>query len=837
MRSIRQLDPSVRRVIVLCDLNENYPPVDPDVAEVLSLEVLPLTDLDHLISRYTLIELNTAIKPSCFLHLAQEGGYKNIIYFDPDIRLYQNLDTLRKELDSADALLTPHICQPIDDDHFPGEQVFLQNGIYNLGFVAMRISDSVLKFLNWWNRRLHTHCIIDLENGYFVDQKWMDYAPALLPHVKIVRDPGWNIAYWNILHREVTQSDGQVLVNGHPLFFFHFSGLATTGNIFSKHQDRFKVSDLTPATQELIEEYRSAIRENGLETYRTLSCDLSRFADGTRIPDYFHNLYLQHPKKVKSLGPLTAPDGKKKWATFAKEVPSGYRLLNRLALHVYESRPDLKSAFPEVASGLEAGYAAWFIEHAESQSSVDPEVVEDVKNRMSGPGEPASEHLPGVGLFRGVRRHLFRMAYKIGFILYPLICRVTSVNMRSKVYALIKKYAYNPSEIAVPQQPLSLSNVPEDRETGVSLVGYLEAESGVGRAARLTRDALKTMQGIPLSCVPVSTGCVSRMEASIEDDFAADETNYPISIFQVNADMVGEVMNDVPDSIIDVPIRIGYWYWELADFPGEWLGSFQPFQEIWVSSSHCQQSIGAKSPVPVLVMPPPVTVHPNSDLDRTHFGLPEKETLFLCMADALSFLERKNPFGAYSAFKEAFPKPGSGAKLIIKLINEDRAAPEAKPWLNTLENDPDVILLRSYLSQEEVDSLNAACDAYLSLHRAEGFGLPIAEAMCLGKPVIATGWSANMEFMNTNNSLPVRYNLVELEHDHGPYKRGQQWAEPDEHHAATLIRKVHEKDPTLEALSSQAAQDMQDRFSPEASGKRMKERINHLLSHGSQVTG
>jgi len=825
MRSVRDHGGDVDRFIFLCDRAGGCPSLPGEVAKVCGMEILPIDNLDDLISKYTVIELNTAIKPACFLYLLRELGYTQATYFDPDIRLYDSMSRLHSELESADMLLTPHICAPIDDDDFPGEQVFLQTGIYNLGFLALNATDETERLLSWWDARLRDHCVIDLPNGYFVDQKWMDYAPSFITRARIIHDPGWNVAYWNLPHRNLTFRDGGVLVNDSPLFFFHFSGLAVKGNVLSKHQDRFSITDLGKPGRTLIADYRDAIHANGLETYRPIPYGFDTFPSGRAIPSFFHHLYREDPVVARKLGPLHATGNEEKWINFALEVPSGHHLLNRAALHVYHSRPDLLNAFPELRSGEEYGFAVWFVENAETQSGVDPLFVNDVRTRLRPPSWRS--HPAGwlAGAFRSACSRVFRMVYKLGFRLYPLLSRFTSVRTRNRLHLLIKRLAFSPGRTP------TRGRLDPRHPPGVNLIGYLKAESGVGKAARLSLEALRSQSEFPVSTRAVSIGCLSRENESTPEKTSPDgDLPFAVNLFQVNADMTAPVLQELGTRRLNGRFNIGYWYWELPEFPQSWRSAFDPYHEIWVASTFCQRAIAPHSTIPVTVMPPPVTVNPDPAFNRSHFGLPRDRPLFLCMADGLSFLERKNPLGAYQAFRTAFPEPESSpASLVLKVVNLAKASPQIREQLREISEAPDVILIDRYLDAREVDSLTNICDAMISLHRSEGFGLPIAEAMRLGKPVIATGWSSNMDFMTPFNSLPVDVDVVELDRDFGPYQKGMHWAEPSIEHAAEHIRWCVQTPHAAAALGERARKTISNSYSPEAAGQRMRERIAYLL--------
>jgi SAM-dependent methyltransferase len=193
----------------------------------------------------------------------------------------------------------------------------------------------------------------------------------------------------------------------------------------------------------------------------------------------------------------------------------------------------------------------------------------------------------------------------------------------------------------------------------------------------------------------------------------------------------------------------------------------------------------------VLTFPLPVIAPKPATLTRSDLGIPDDRFVFLFVFDFFSTLERKNPLGLVEAFTHAFPEPGRPL-LYLKSINGDRATADRRRLEASIGDRPDIVLADGYVSGERLAALTAACDCYVSLHRSEGFGLTIAEAMALGKPAIATGYSGNLAFMDAASSYLVPYALTELEQGVGPYPAGTVWAEPDLDVAAELMREVAE---------------------------------------------
>jgi hypothetical protein len=232
------------------------------------------------------------------------------------------------------------------------------------------------------------------------------------------------------------------------------------------------------------------------------------------------------------------------------------------------------------------------------------------------------------------------------------------------------------------------------------------------------------------------------------------------------------------------------------------------------------------SPIPVLPMRIPVQMGPIVPRSRAELGVPEG-FLFLFSFDYLSVFERKNPLAVIEAFSRAFA-PGEGPSLVLKCINGEHDPNNHERLLAAAAGREDIHVVDRYLSPGEKDGLTATSDCYVSLHRSEGFGLGMAEAMYLGKPVIATGYSGNLDFMTEENSLLVDYRLVPIGAGAPPYPADGEWADPDVEHASTLMRLVFGDRDAAAALGARAAEDIRRTHSPAAAGALMNERLEHL---------
>ncbi len=366
---------------------------------------------------------------------------------------------------------------------------------------------------------------------------------------------------------------------------------------------------------------------------------------------------------------------------------------------------------------------------------------------------------------------------------------------------------------------------------GVRVTGYLSDESGWGAAGRGYVRALQEI-GCPLAVHDVSAMTGNRSgDSTLDYRSSAAETD--VNLVCVDAGQHFGLLSAVGDSFFAGHYNIGAWAWELPRFPDAWYNRFAYYDEIWVGTSFIASALAPIAPVPVVRIPPVVTATPGSrDRGRARLGIGGRECVFLFVFDVHSHLPRKNPAAVIAAFRRAFPD-GRGVRLVLKSVNA-HADPAGYAELRELATGAAIDLYDGYWPAPEVRDLFAACDAYVSLHRAEGTGLTIAEAMAAGKPVIATDWSGNTDFADASNSYPVGYTLTAVSRTVGPYRAGETWAEADVDHAAAMMRAVV-ADPSTAARRASAARQRMDRdYSPRAVAGLVRDRLDvigsrHLL--------
>jgi glycosyltransferase involved in cell wall biosynthesis len=361
------------------------------------------------------------------------------------------------------------------------------------------------------------------------------------------------------------------------------------------------------------------------------------------------------------------------------------------------------------------------------------------------------------------------------------------------------------------------------RRQGVNVIGYLRAEFGLAEIARKLA-AASERAGVPTSTVNYRR-TVHRQEHPFDERGRADAP-YDTNVICVNADQLPFVHRDLGPRLLAGRYSVGVWFWELSHFPANLHSSFELVEEVWVASEFTRDSIAQTTDKPVRVVPIPLEPPPSPTLGRAELGLSDSY-LFLFAFDYYSLNARKNPIGVVEAFKRAFA-PGEGPQLVIKSVNGEKRREALQRLHDAADGRSDIEIRNGYVSVSEKDALMGSCDCYVSLHRSEGLGLTMAEAMSFGKPVIATGYSGNLTFMDGDNSYLVRHAMTAAPPGSDPYLPGVEWAEPDLDHAAELMRRVYERPEEAALVGERARRSLLERHSLDPTGAFIRERLERV---------
>jgi glycosyltransferase involved in cell wall biosynthesis len=365
----------------------------------------------------------------------------------------------------------------------------------------------------------------------------------------------------------------------------------------------------------------------------------------------------------------------------------------------------------------------------------------------------------------------------------------------------------------------------EGTETqGVNLVGYLTADLGVGEAGRLAGHALRAAD------VSVATVETKRTLSRRATAFSVDATMaHNTVLMAVNADQTQQIRCDLGPEFFEGRYVIGQWFWEISKFPASYSRSFGLVDEVWAATKFVQQAMEAASGgrVPVTHMRLPVlTPEIDASLTRSSFGLDDRY-MFLFSFDMMSVIDRKNPFGLVDAYRTAFAA-NDGATLVLKTMNGKRNADGLERLKWSTADRPDIVVIDEAMDQLRSHTLMALCDCYVSLHRAEGLGLTMAEGMLLEKPVIATAYSGNMDFMDNDVAFLVDWTLADVGQNGHPYPASAQWAQPDLDQASATMRRVADEPTHAMAIGRAARLRLLHQLSPEACGSAMRQRLEEI---------
>mgnify|MGYP006279152557 CR=1 FL=1 len=376
---------------------------------------------------------------------------------------------------------------------------------------------------------------------------------------------------------------------------------------------------------------------------------------------------------------------------------------------------------------------------------------------------------------------------------------------------------------SLPVHPVSTASLP----FGVNVIGYAEGQLGIGEDLRMAVQALDSA-GVPCSVVNVnpdpSIDCADR---SVSERIS-DQMPYACNLFCLTGIETARVaISETVPLMLPGRVNIGAWPWEFARWPAHWAVAYSLVDEIWAGSVFSAQAYKSDDALPVEFMPMVVDVTPSAGLTRADFGLPEADYLFVFAFDCSSSMRRKNPWAVLQAFQLAFPVDGAhDVGLVVKVMRASSDHPAYQRLRYSAAADPRIHLIEETLPRAAVLDLYRCCDGFVSLHRSEGFGRAIAEAMFLGKAVIATAYSGNLDFCEPSTALLIPFVLQPLWPGEYPEADGLFWADPDLSAAAEAMRRCAER---CWRPDDAAVCELKSRYSAVAVGANYKDRLESLL--------
>lgn len=594
-------------------------------------------------------------------------------------------------------------------------------------------------------------------------QRHLDrFATAPGADVRMLADRGTGVAYWNLPLREVAGDDPDALTaGGDRLALLDLSGFDAQSPEAPWKQNRVRLSR-TPALAALLrrhaEELLAAWPAAPGPPYTT-------DWHGRPLDETLRDLIRRaHAEGALTHAPWTLEGTRELDDWLDQPAERGAAVgLTRYHLAIWESRDDLRTAYPHLDGPDGPGYAGWLHVYG-----------------------TRDHHIPARSL---------------------------------------------PAEEFATDAPAQAEPLP----WGANVAGFFRSELGLGEAARLLIGGL---DAATVPALPVQGALIPPCRQEAEFTFTGpDEAPYPINIICMNGDTIPVFAREADDRFFKDRHTIALWWWEIVDaFPPDWHEAFEYIDEVWVATDHIFQAVAPHSPVPVNKVPMPVTMPRLRPYSREAVGFPDDGYVFLYIYDYHSTAARKNPVGHIEAFKQAF-RPGEGAKLVLKCINAENLPEHHERTLLAAADHPDITIIDEYVSADHKNGMLDNCDCYLSLHRSEGFGLTPAEAMLLGKPVIATRYGGTLEFMNDENSYLVDHGWTTVGRGAHPYPADARWAEPDLDHAASLMRHVFEHPEEARERGARGKAYMLAHHAPHVAGDAMRRRLQVVydgLSAGAE---
>ena len=363
---------------------------------------------------------------------------------------------------------------------------------------------------------------------------------------------------------------------------------------------------------------------------------------------------------------------------------------------------------------------------------------------------------------------------------------------------------------------------------GVNIFAYLRGQFGLGESARMYARALLEA-GYPVSLIDIDIPLPHGLEDETFDALIGEEAPHAINLIFVNPDYLNVAIEKIGRARMQGRYVIACWFWELEDIPNDWTPALEQVDEILVASEFVENAFRRATNKPILRVSLQLSKIQDSGLTRRDFGLDDDKFLFLTSFDFNSSLHRKNPQAVIVAFRQAFPERGD-VQLLVKSSNGHRCPQRLFQLMEVADGDERIVVRDEVIDRAHMQALQRCVDAYVSLHRAEGFGLGMAECMLVGKPVVATAWSGNLDFMGPGNSCLVDYQLVPVGEEEYPHATGARWAEPNIATAAAYMRRLVD-DPEFKAsIGRQAAIDVGVALLPEKAAQALIGRFTEIAA-------
>jgi len=598
-----------------------------------------------------------------------------------------------------------------------------------------------------------------------------------------------------------------------------YRALAETGS-------RLRLELVTAPTEDGLPGVRPALT-NAMKSIWRGRADLSRRFDAASapgqqelvwwyflcgVPEYGLSRFVTEQQRRY----LNQPDGRVSQDAWAP--------LTRFMVEIWSRRADLRRRFPLAAKSGRERFLDWYFVDGLAELQF-PDAVDRKQARiLLAPlrGTPrGSPRVPRIARMiwsadDEVRRDfpdpesvgLRDWMYRDGAERYPILRRLLELESPARA----------PAVISAPDLPF-----------GVNVVGYARGDFGIAEDARMAARALQA-RSIPVSLYNVEPSIEHSQHNRSVEALISDRLPYSVNLVCMSGMEAAAWAAAEGSPAFRGRHTIGCWPWELPRWPDLWRHAYDMLDELWAASRYTYDAYAKDCPKPVRHIPSAVAVEPTARRSRGGFGLASGRFTFLFYFDFLSSLARKNPFACFEAFRIAFPHGNEAVALVIKAMNVPARDPLWQRLLDETAPDPRVTIITETLDRGAVLDLCRACDCFVSLHRAEGFGRSLAEAMMLGKPVIATGYSGNMDFTVPGTAALVDHRLRPVGEGEYPFGDGQSWAEPDIGHAAWWMERLFRERPLRERLAAQGQALVAGTYAPDLVGREYEAALGQIAS-------
>eukprot|EP00931_Biecheleriopsis_adriatica_P113141 TRINITY_DN8808_c0_g2_i4.p1 TRINITY_DN8808_c0_g2~~TRINITY_DN8808_c0_g2_i4.p1 ORF type:complete len:883 (-),score=116.27 TRINITY_DN8808_c0_g2_i4:416-3064(-) len=760
----------------------------------------------ELAFRYDKTCLGRAVKPIAFKHIFHELSATKVMYFDSDIWIMQPLTYIVTALDRYSLVVTPHMTKPLPiDGRKPDERIINAAGQFDFCFVAMARGAISSEMLSWLAERLRYYGLGKTGQEMFLDQSWGTYVTSYFPQSSylILRDPRYNVGYKNLHYRgaHLRLVENRVLYDSTPVVFMHLAGtLNPKYDIegISESQNRYTLSDF-PNVRPIFETFMDTLVRSHAFQWHHVPYGFDSFSDGTRVHSLIREYYID------MLDPLEN---------------------DNVASRYFKQRAAYADPFMTEATDSKVPLLTWMLQGmhhgivlAEGSSWL-PEIAWRVFRKRRA---ELSKHFPkafGQDLAR-LRKWFFEKGIQEE--------RLNELETRLRQEAKAHE---------------SKGNVELAR--GVNVVAWLHKVFGVGEAGRLVLKALQKAD-VPAAGILIP-GLAEKKSLPDRMHNITKSAPFYFNIVVANAPETHFITDLYLQSEWKTHYNIGFWLWEQELLPEKHVKNMDIYHEIWAGSEYARSAFvnsrGYDHRKPVITMQQPFFIELSEyKADRNRFNFPQHAKVFLVMFDFLSVFERKNPIAAVKAFRTAFGKLDDASKvlLVVKcLVPSNSAFKEDYSKLReAAKGGMNIRFMTEVLSEQGIKSLMASVDVIVSLHRAEGTGLHLLEMMMLGKPVIATNYSGNLDFMSW---LPPEFQFMLIKwkyiriselniskYQRDVYDVQQRWAEPDEDAAADAMQRIVDDYGLADRYANVVGPYVREKFGVQA-GLKMAQRLGSLYN-------